>query len=203
MALHELFIEKSHSELLACLIKDIISYCGITLGQLSAVAISKGPGSYTGLRIGTSTAKGLCFSLDVPLIAINTLEAMTYGIKKFNLREALLCPMLDARRMEVYCSIIDSNFKIIKATYAAIIDENSFKGLLNDREMLFFGDGAAKCEKVLGKDPNARFIHDVRPSASGVGYLATAKFAQGSFEDLAYFEPFYLKDFKAGKPKTN
>lgn len=202
LAVQELFIEKSHSGQLTLLIKDILQYCEITFDAIDAVAVSKGPGSYTGLRIGTSTAKGLCFSLDIPLIAINTLEAMAYEMMKYNTEKALLCPMVDARRMEVYCLVKDHDFNTIEATSAKIIDEDSFQELLSERKMILFGDGASKCIPYLGKISNALFVHDVKPSASGVGALAWSKYQHQKFENIAYFEPYYLKDFKVNKPKA-
>lgn len=202
LAVQSLYIEKSHAEQLAILIESILSHCKVNFEELSAIAISKGPGSYTGLRIGTSTAKGLCFSLEIPLIAVNTLEAMAFGMQKYNVQGALLCPTIDARRMEVYYLIADQNLKVITKTAAKVIEESAFEDLLKNNKILFFGNGAAKCELQMGKNNNALFVHGVKPSASSVGALALRKYLESEFEYLAYFEPFYLKDFKANKPKS-
>ena len=193
---------KSHSEYLVPSIKYLAAASSISMKDIQAVAISKGPGSYTGLRIGTSSAKGLCYGLDVPFIAVNTLEAMAMGIRKFVSEKVLLCPMLDARRMEVYCVVMKDNGDVIEDTNARIINESSFGELLKKYKMLFFGNGASKCRPVLGDHPNARFVDKVFPSAIQIGELAWAKFQENLFEDLAYFEPFYLKDFIAKKPSA-
>lgn len=190
---------KSHSEYLVPSIKYLCETSGIEVKEISAVAISKGPGSYTGLRIGTSTAKGLCYGLDAKLIAVNTLEAMAYGMRKYFAEEVMLCPMLDARRMEVYCLVMDSDFSLIEKTQAKIIDENAFKGLLQKNKIIFFGNGANKCKEMINS-ANAMFIDDIYPSAVQVGELAWDKHNKNQFEDVAYFEPFYLKDFIAKKP---
>ena len=197
-----LYVDKSHSEKLAVLINDLLSYAEITTKQLKAVAIAGGPGSYTGLRIGTSTAKGLCYALKIPLIAINTLEAMALGVSKMNFGNTLLCPMLDARRMEVYSLLMDSNLNIIKPTEAKIIDETSFSEELKKHKILFFGNGSAKCKPFLGSNKNAMFLDVQAISAVHVGELAWQKFQNSTFEDLAYYEPDYLKEFIAIKPKN-
>ena len=201
LACQELFLEKSHSSLLTVLINDILKQCDCTMADIAALAVSIGPGSYTGLRIGASTVKGLGYGLDKPVIAVNTLEAMAFGYNRLNYEEALLCPMIDARRMEVYCLLMDHKLKVIESTQAKVIDEHSFSDYLSDRKILFFGNGAAKCRQVLEYQPHAMFINGINPSAMHVGYVAFQKFEKGIFEDIAYFEPFYLKDFKAGKPK--
>jgi tRNA threonylcarbamoyladenosine biosynthesis protein TsaB len=200
MGLKELYSDKSHSSLLAILIRDLIKECGFEPGNLDAVAVSKGPGSYTGLRIGISAAKGLCYALDIPLIGANTLEAMAFGVKRFNLMDALLCPMLDARRMEVYCLIVDNRWNIYQNTQTVVVDENTFSSLLAENKIIFFGPGADKTVNLLDK-PNAIFIKDVYPSASQIGQMAYAKYQKGDFENPAYFEPYYLKEFMAKKPK--
>lgn len=201
LGLKELYVDKSHSELLAVLIRDIVKECGFGMKDLGAVAVAKGPGSYTGLRIGVSAAKGLCYALDIPLIGVNTLQAMAAGMAKYNLRNDLLCPMLDARRMEVYCLIVDANGDIVEDTQAAILDENSFSGILSKQDMIFFGPGADKAASLLAYRERAFFIKSINPSATGVASMAYEKYATGAFEDVAYFEPFYLKDFITRKPK--
>ena len=194
-----------HAEVITNFIEDVITASGISFNNLDAVAVSSGPGSYTGLRIGVSTAKGLCFALDKPLIAVDTLAAMASGIIKnrpySNDSNVLFCPMVDARRMEVYTAIFDNNLDTVKATAAEIIDENSFKDLLINHRLLFFGDGAEKCRSVLDKNPNAVFHSAFTNSAAFLTRIADEKFNANIFEDVAHFEPFYLKDFIAGKKK--
>lgn len=201
LGIQTLYIEKSHSGLLAPVIDSLVKYCGFTLSDLSAVAISEGPGSYTGLRIGVSTAKGLCYALDIPLIAVNTLEAMAFGVNKYNISEALLCPMIDARRMEVYCLLADHQMNIVEPTRPEVIEEASFEDVLLKKQVLFFGNGADKCKHVINSE-HAVFIDDVYPDASNIGFLAVRKFEEQQFEDVAYFEPFYLKEFRMSKPKA-
>ena len=200
VALSQYFVEKSHSSILTPLIEETLQHSGIKIEDLSAVAISEGPGSYTGLRIGTSTAKGICFALDIPLIAVNTLLSMAHEVNLFNQNKALLCPMLDARRMEVYSLVTDADLNIIQETLPIIIDEESFKATLAGNEVLFFGNGSEKCSSVI-RSGNAVFLKEIHPSAKNIGALAWKAFEQKSFVDLAYFEPFYLKPFLAGKPK--
>jgi len=197
-----LYVDKSHAEKLAVLIKNLISYADITAKDLTAIAIASGPGSYTGLRIGTSTAKGLCYALNIPLMAVNTLEAMAYGVTQTLTKDYILCPMLDARRMEVYCMLTDKELKIIKPVEAKIIEEDSFFTELITNKIVFFGNGAAKCKAILGGHSNAVFINNQSISAVYVGKLAWQKYKENKFEDLAYFEPEYLKEFKAIKPKN-
>lgn len=198
--------EYSHAENLTVFIEDVIKQSGLSLKNVDAIAVSKGPGSYTGLRIGVSTAKGLCYSLNKPLIAINTLQHLALGVIQ-NLKpetlssKPLFCPMLDARRMEVYCAVYDSGGNEIVPTAAEIIDENSFAGLLKDHQIYFFGDGASKCKDILSVNSNAIFIGEIECSARNMGKLTEEAFNKKQFEDVAYFEPFYLKDFVAGKKK--
>jgi tRNA threonylcarbamoyladenosine biosynthesis protein TsaB len=193
-----------HSEVITRFIEEIISTAGFNYSDLDAIAVSSGPGSYTGLRIGISTAKGLCFALDKPLIAIETLDAMATGLISMNggykeREKLLLCPMIDARRMEVYTAVFTTTGQKIKPTSASIIDENSFDDLLKENEILFFGDGAEKCFNVLNKSTNASFLPDFVNSATCLTQKATEKFNNKQFVDVAYFEPYYLKDFIAGK----
>ncbi|HEY4797814.1 MAG TPA: tRNA (adenosine(37)-N6)-threonylcarbamoyltransferase complex dimerization subunit type 1 TsaB [Bacteroidia bacterium] len=209
LALKESLDEKySHSENLTLYIEDVCRQAAVSLQEIDAVAISKGPGSYTGLRIGVSAAKGLCYALNKPLIAVNTLEAMAAG-QISNLKSKvsnLYCPMLDARRMEVYCAVYDENMKVVFPTSAIIVDENfiskvlySQSSILNS-QFIFFGDGAEKCKEKIAQ-PNARFVGNIFPSAQHLIPLAEKNFSEKKFEDLAYFEPFYLKDFVSGSAK--
>lgn len=195
-------VEKSHSEYLAPSIKYLFETCGLKMKAIDAVAISKGPGSYTGLRIGTSSAKGICYALDVKLIGINSLIAMARGMIKYHFEDALFCPMIDARRMEVYCLVTKNDLSIVENTQAKIIDESSFANLLIDNQVIFFGNGAIKCKPALDYSEKAIFIENINPSAEHIGILAWEAYQQKKFEDLAYFEPFYLKDFIAKKPSV-
>ncbi len=201
LASQKLFLEKSHSTLLTVVIEQIMKQVGMEMSELDAIAVSKGPGSYTGLRIGVSTAKGLCYALDKPLIAVNTLLAMANEVNRQNHSGALLCPMIDARRMEVYTALYDAKLNELKKTSAKILEENSFHETLMQNQMLFFGNGAGKFKDLKNNVSNAIFIENITPSAWSVGLLANQAFLKGDFEDVAYFEPFYLKDFVATKPK--
>ena len=202
LACFELFTEKSSSGMLTTLIRNVVHQSGHQLSELDAVAVAKGPGSYTGLRIGVSTAKGLCFALDKPLLAINTLEAMAWQVNGFYPASYALCPLLDARRMEVYCAVYDSEGRERMPTSAQIIDGQSFADLLAQQPVVFFGNGAAKCRAVLAHQPNAVFPEQlIHPSARTVGQLAALAYREGRFESVADFEPYYLKDFVGTKPK--
>ena len=199
-----------HASLLTIFIEEILKENNLSTADLDGVAISMGPGSYTGLRIGVSTAKGLCFGANIPLLAVSTLQAMTKslqedgkGLDALNEREkAYFCPMIDARRMEVYTAFYNNSNELKREISADIIDENSFSEELKTREIVFFGDGSGKCKDVI-KSENALFLDDLTPSASGMVELAELKFNNEDFEDVAYFEPFYLKDFVATTPKKN
>ncbi|HQB69166.1 MAG TPA: tRNA (adenosine(37)-N6)-threonylcarbamoyltransferase complex dimerization subunit type 1 TsaB [Paludibacteraceae bacterium] len=169
----------------------------------NAIAVSSGPGSYTGLRIGVSTAKGLCYGLEAKLIAVNTLRLITQNallhIKEAN---ALICPLIDARRMEVYTAIYDENLNEIQPVEAKIIDESAFIDLLDQRIVYFCGNGAEKC-KTLITHSNARFLADIHPLANHMIHLAEEAYQACLFEDVAYFEPFYLKEFQATVSKKS
>jgi tRNA threonylcarbamoyladenosine biosynthesis protein TsaB len=186
----------SHSEKLSLYMLEVLDLAKITFTDLSAIAISMGPGSYTGLRIGVSTAKGLCYALDIPLISISTLQAMAYGIS-LTKKSDVFCPMIDARRMEVYSAFYNAKNKLIRKIQADIIDEKSYQKELTDK-VLFFGDGSEKLHETIIHD-NASFVSNFHPSAKFLGPLAYKKFQETDFEDTAYFEPYYLKDFIAGK----
>jgi len=185
---------------------EVIKTAGVAISELDAIAVSQGPGSYTGLRIGVAAAKGLCYALDKPLIGVNTLQAMALGMvhkgQADRTVKILFCPMIDARRMEVYCAIFDEKGKEIRETRAEIIDENSFMEYLGKNRVVFAGDGALKCRPLLERNPNVIFSEDFQASAKFMISLSEEKFSQEKFEDLAYFEPYYLKDFIAGKPRV-
>ena len=189
-------IKKSHSEFILILIKNLLKRVKISLNQLSAIAVNKGPGSYTGLRIGVSTAKGLCFSLDLPLISVNSLDLMIYDVKKKNLVESgsLLCPMIDARRMEVYTKIVKDDLTIIKDTHAKILSIDSFNSLLKINKINFFGNGSSKFKNII-KSNNAVFIEKIIPEAINFNQIVHDKYLKEKFEDLINFEPNYLKDY--------
>lgn len=196
-------IENSHSEYLTVYIEELLAEQGIKAADLDAIAVSMGPGSYTGLRIGLSVAKGLCYSIEKPLIGISTLQSMAHGASTIlNEDSAFYCPMIDARRMEVYCMLADIDDHILVQTQAKIIDKTSFEEYLANQKIVFFGNGSAKCKEALSHEKNAIFINDIHPSAEHIGAMAWRIYEEKQFEDLAYFEPFYLKDFIAKKPSA-
>ncbi|MCF6332507.1 MAG: tRNA (adenosine(37)-N6)-threonylcarbamoyltransferase complex dimerization subunit type 1 TsaB [Draconibacterium sp.] len=195
----------SHSELLTVFIEDLLSENNFKLSDLDAVAVSKGPGSYTGLRIGVSVAKGLCYGLDIPLLSVNSLEIMgIYAIRhltQYPNENALFCPMIDARRMEVYTALYNSKGKEIKPVSAEIIDGGFLSEYLNGSKILFFGNGAEKCKTQI-THPNAVFEGPEKTSAQFMQNLTEIKYNKREFENVAYFEPFYLKNFIASIPKN-
>jgi tRNA threonylcarbamoyladenosine biosynthesis protein TsaB len=191
----------SHAEKLTGFIQDVLAQSGKSLHEIDAIAVSKGPGSYTGLRIGVSAAKGLCYALGKPLISVSTLQAMAKNPSLIKEKTSLLCPMIDARRMEVYTALYDKKNANIEDITAKIIDENSFSNYLKDNKVLFFGDGADKCKDVLSRNQNAIFTDSGLPSARYINEIAFDKLKKEAFEDVAYFEPYYLKDFIATTPK--
>jgi len=194
----ELFVERSSAEMLTTLIGQVLKVSGLIFEDIEALAVSKGPGSYTGLRIGVSTAKGICYAQDLPLISINSLDTMLNQV--FN---GLVCPMLDARRMEVYCKVVSKEGKEIWPTSALVIYEDTFKDLLVENRILFCGEGALKCKEVINH-PNAFFIgNEIRPKASDMGLMAFNKFTLKDFENVSDFEPYYLKEFVGTTPSKN
>ncbi len=195
LALQEINAGFSHSENLTVFIQKASEEAGIKLNEIDAIAVSKGPGSYTGLRIGVSTAKGFCYAMKKPLIAIPTLQSLAgcYLISHDSILATILLPMLDARRMEVYCSLFDSSLNEISPAEALIVDENSFAEILKTNQVVFVGDGAAKCKPLFENNPNAIFSN-VTLSATGMVDIAEEKFSRKEFEDVSLFEPFYLKE---------
>ena len=181
----------SHAESLHLFIDNVFEAVQIQPKQLHAIAVSKGPGSYTGLRIGVSAAKGLCFALDIPLISLNTLQSLAHQVK---CDEGVIVPMLDARRMEVYSAIYDSQYSQIRITEAQVLNNDSFKSFLDAGKVYFIGNGVSKAKTII-KHPNAIFIEDKLPSSSQMVSLAFEKYKKNDIEDVAYFEPFYLKEF--------
>ncbi|MCK3686206.1 tRNA (adenosine(37)-N6)-threonylcarbamoyltransferase complex dimerization subunit type 1 TsaB [Maribellus sp. YY47] len=198
----------NHSQLLTVYIEELFETAGFDKNELDAVAVSKGPGSYTGLRIGVSVAKGLCYGLNIPMIGVGSIEAMGHYVAE-NVADyyvesnenLLFCPMIDARRMEVYTAIFDKSGEMIQSVTAEIIDDNSFASLLAENKILFFGNGAEKCRETL-THPNAVFQGPEKTSARFMQKLSEKKYNQREFENVAYFEPFYLKDFVATIPKN-
>lgn len=202
LVLNEINEGNMHASALTGLIEKTLKEAGLTLNQLDAICVSKGPGSYTGLRVGVSTAKGLCFGLNIPLLAVNTLQSMAGVYMHQNPNNAqAICAMIDARRMEVYAAIYNSNLEEINPTQAIVIEEYSFEEQLNQGQIIFIGNGAAKCKSTI-THANAVFVEEITCSALGLGKPAYQMFLENKFEDTAYFEPFYLKDFVATIPKS-
>lgn len=183
-----------HAAILTILIEKLLNRLDIRPNQLDAIALSGGPGSYTGLRIGTSTAKGLCYALDKPLLAIDTLQIIANGFVETHKKNGLICPMVDARRMEVFTSLFDENLKAVTAPKPLILDENSYKPELENSIIHFVGNGSEKAADVI-LHSNARFYSDDFLSAKNMGDLALRKLQNQDFADTVYFEPFYLKEF--------
>lgn len=193
----------SHATLLGLFVDEALSFADSHAIPLDAVAVSCGPGSYTGLRIGVSMAKGICYGRDLKLIGIPTLKIQCVPVLLYHDElpdDALLCPMIDARRMEVYAAIYDRALKPLRDITADVVDETTYLPFLNERPVYFFGNGASKCKTAINH-PNARFIDNIYPLASMMFPLAEKAMAEQDFKDVAYFEPFYLKEFIAGKPK--
>lgn len=207
LAIRETAGAKEHSASLTGYIAEVFTEAGLSYSQVDAIAVSMGPGSYTGLRIGVSSGKGLCYALDKPLIAIDTLKSLTWQAlqhcKQLNKKmdNILLCPMLDARRMEVYTAMFDKDLKIIEPVNAHIVTEESFADFAG-KEIIYFGDGAAKCLNSFTSNSNFTFLDGIALSATAICMLAEEEYKNGHFADVAYCEPFYLKDFIAGKPRV-
>jgi len=204
IAVKESLENQTTASLLTVIIDQLFKDAGLQKDQLSGVIVAAGPGSYTGLRIGVATAKGICFALSVPLISVNTLSLMAQQFvmqfsREYDLENVFLCPMLDARRMEVYCLLTDKAGQIFEPTQAKVIDEWSFCELLDQKEIYFFGEGSDKCNKSIDH-VNAKFVSEIKPSASSLGVIGFQKFKNNEFENADLFEPFYLKDFVIKKP---
>ena len=190
-------IEKSHASLLPGIANEVVKKAGKRLKDLAAVAVSSGPGSYTGLRIGVTNAKGLCYGLDIPLISVGTLDVLSAAVRDRLKGEFFLCPMLDARRMEVYTKLVDQDDQVIWETQPKILDASSLSDI--DGITYVFGDGMPKFREVATSDQLV-FIADIFPDASNMGELAFRKFQNSAFEDIAYFEPNYLKEWRTTSP---
>lgn len=193
----------NHAVNLGVFVDEAMSFTDNHAIPFDAVAVSSGPGSYTGLRIGVSMAKGICYARDLKLISVPTLATMCVPLllqEKIEEDDALLCPMIDARRMEVYAQVFDRSLKVVRGIQADVVDENTYRSLLDEHVVYFFGNGAEKCMSAIGHE-NARFIPGIEPLAKNMFPLAEKKFLNDDFEDVAYFVPFYLKDFVAKTPR--
>jgi tRNA threonylcarbamoyladenosine biosynthesis protein TsaB len=200
---------QNHAMLLTVFINELLEEANITVGQLDGLAVSGGPGSYTGLRIGVSVAKGICYASNIPLITLSSLESMANHVRNYhvpsslsNTEQLLFCPMIDARRMEVYTSFYDIKGELIREIQADIIDHQSYTSFLETNKVIFFGNGAAKCRESITHS-NAIFLADIITSATNLIPLAEKNFKLNKFADTAYYEPFYLKDFVATTPLKN
>lgn len=193
----------SHAVLLGQFVNEAIKYLRSENIKLDAVAVSCGPGSYTGLRIGVSEAKGICYGMNIPLIAINTLKLMAHSVISQNAVDGMVlyCPMIDARRMEVYDVVYNDKLQELHPISADIITEDSFSGFLAENRIVFFGNGSGKCKDVL-KNPNVLFLDSIYPQAAAMIQLAESAYKNNDFVDVAYFEPFYLKEFVATTPRN-
>jgi len=201
IAVKELIAQNIHAGSLTLFIDEVMNAANLDYSQLDGIAVSKGPGSYTGLRIGVSTAKGLCFAMDKPLIAVDTLKMMADGFLQQNPGyQGYVCPMIDARRLEVFTALFDANGGMLLPVTAKIIDADSFSAELQAATITFIGDGAAKCQGIINSE-NANFSASNFNSASNMSRIAQELFLAQQFEDVAYFEPFYLKDFVLTTPK--
>ena len=189
-------VEKSHSKLIIQLIDQSLKDAKIKINEVDAFAVSMGPGSYTGLRIGVSTIKGLCYSLDKPLISINTLEILSKSALNHinNYNDFFICPMIDARRMEVFTKMLDNDFNEVEKDKALILDDKSFNDIGGGKSIYFFGDGSNKFQKIIN-NKNFHFIDNIISSSKNMGELANIKYENNQFENLTTFEPFYIKDF--------
>jgi tRNA threonylcarbamoyladenosine biosynthesis protein TsaB len=207
LAIRESEGSKEHSAALTGYFADVFTEVALTYQQVDAIAVSMGPGSYTGLRIGVSSAKGLCYALDKPFIAIDTLKSLAWQAlqqlkqQRADTENIILCPMLDARRMEVYTAMFDNELQLIMPVNACVVTENFFNASV-DGEIVYFGDGASKCKSLFESKNNCTYLDAINLSALSVCMLAESDFENNNFADVAYCEPFYLKDFIAGKPRV-
>lgn len=202
IALQELYTEKSHSSMLTVMVASILQQCEYSLSNLDAVAVAGGPGSYTGLRIGVSTAKGICFSKDIPLITYNSLDTMAENIHAQTIGQYdFYLPMIDARRMEVYAKVFNSQGSATKPTHPLIVDSSSFLEFQN-QQLVLFGDGADKLSDTLSGHANITILKNIKPSAQFGNQLIAQKYLNKEFSNLAYFEPEYIKEFRIAQPKS-
>jgi tRNA threonylcarbamoyladenosine biosynthesis protein TsaB len=208
LAIRETEGSKEHSAALTGFISDVFTEAGLSLHEMDAIAVSMGPGSYTGLRIGVSSAKGLCYALDKPFIAVDTLKSLAWlalqrcKTQNKETENILFCPMLDARRMEVYTALFDKDLQVIEPVNALVVDDDSFNTFAAEKEIVYFGNGASKCISLFGLRNNYTYFENISLSAKAICMLAESEFKHNNFADVAYCEPFYLKDFIAGKPRV-
>ncbi len=195
-----LHTERSHAGQLAVITEQLLESCGIRKDNVSGVIVAEGPGSYTGLRIGTSFAKGLCYALNIPLITVGSLEALAYGVAPFVQEPAYLIPMMDARRMEVYLQVLDEEARVLEPSRPFLLESEDLSEYLDDRKCYFFGNGSDKARSVI-THANAIFIGGIEADARYMSIPGFRKFRDEAFTDVAYFEPKYLKEFQATKPK--
>ncbi|WP_317898217.1 tRNA (adenosine(37)-N6)-threonylcarbamoyltransferase complex dimerization subunit type 1 TsaB [Aurantibacillus circumpalustris] len=193
----------THAENLHLFIQEALKSCNLLPSQLNAVSVSKGPGSYTGLRIGVSAAKGLAYALNIPLIGLSTLQIMANAAYIKQQEPGLYCPMIDARRMEVYTALYSDDLKLLSPIEALILNESSVLKFASHPKVFYFGDGMSKCKALLNQIENSRFIEGINPSVEHISQLVFNRFKEKEFEELAYFEPFYLKDFMILKKKSS
>jgi len=202
ICIREETIPNKHAEMLSVFCDELLQETGYSTTDIEAVAVSGGPGSYTGLRIGTSTAKGCCFALNIPLISISTLESMARGMRDAAAETDLLCPMIDARRMEVYSSVFTKRLETVEAIAPVVVDEHSYTDLLEKHIVWFSGDGMDKLRSVLAQHSNARFTDSGKHSVRSMAESAEEKYQSKQFEDLAYYVPLYLKTFQPGPKRS-
>lgn len=200
LAAREINSGYTHAENLHVFIGEILKEANLTFAQLNAIAVSKGPGSYTGLRIGVSAAKGFCYALNIPLISVDTLQSMAMLAAANKKEDIYYCPMLDARRMEVYCAVYNSRGEEVLAVNALVLDEHSIQTFILDKPVCFFGDGMPKAKQLLQGINGAVFVENIMPSATAMVSIANTKLSQNNLENVALFEPFYLKEFFTKKP---
>ncbi|MEL7145648.1 MAG: tRNA (adenosine(37)-N6)-threonylcarbamoyltransferase complex dimerization subunit type 1 TsaB [Bacteroidota bacterium] len=198
---HSYYLDKSHSALLPSIVEELMVNCGVEKKDLTAVAVSDGPGSYTGLRIGTSAAKGFCYALELPLIAVPTLKSLAYSVSCDLYKDFLLCPMLDARRMEVYTAFYDVELEELRPVEAIPLERESFSEY-QSKQLLLFGNGAEKTKPLFEGLPYIQYLDKTELRAGSIGLLAQKMHQDGQIADLAYYEPNYFKAFKAVKPKS-
>lgn len=194
MGVSEIHRPQMHASKLPLLVEEVLAVCDVKMADLNAIAVSSGPGSYTGLRIGTSLAKGLCYALGIPLVSVGSLRVLAGKIKNDHWGDVFYCPMIDARRMEVYCQIFDRNMVEVEGVKPLIVEEGVFDDYLEKKRVIFFGSGAMKCSDII-RHENAVFVPGIEPSATTVGGCAFEKFREGNFEDLTEFVPDYRKEF--------
>lgn len=201
----EVMEKNAHSRLINTLVESLLQKSKVSFSDISAIAVSKGPGSYTGLRIGTATAKAFCYALNIPLISVNTLQSLAINFLHSNSvsEDTFLMPMLDARRMEVYTALYSSKMEEVMQTTALVLNNESLNAWTGSRKVVLFGNGANKCDELISGMENVSIIEKIYPSVNGMVSEATKLYSNNQFEDSINFEPFYLKDFITTAPRKN